>query len=104
MTIPPIAPAEGQTRILLVDDDRDDYLLTRDYLKEIPGFRFHLDWVADYENARAAIANTSCIVFNSRGVPVDDNDLSTAADAIYVTDGTAVYVATVAATVLELDE
>ena len=50
------------------------------------------------DNANAAIANTSCIVFNSRGVPITDAGLSTAADAVYVSDGTAVYGVTVSAT------
>jgi prepilin-type N-terminal cleavage/methylation domain-containing protein len=45
------------------------------------------------------IANTACVIFNSRGVPID----STAAgnpivDALYLTDGTAVYGVTVSAT------
>jgi prepilin-type N-terminal cleavage/methylation domain-containing protein len=49
----------------------------------------------------SAIANTACIVFNSRGVPIDTAGVAgtpTAADALYVTDGTAVYAVTVAAT------
>jgi prepilin-type N-terminal cleavage/methylation domain-containing protein len=51
------------------------------------------------DNLGADIANTSCVIFNSRGVPID----STAAgnpvvDAVYVTDGTAVYGITVSAT------
>lgn len=49
-------------------------------------------------DAGAVIANTACIMFNSRGVPVDDSFAPTAVDAIYVTDGTAVYGVTVAAT------
>src|SRR5579872_5180086 len=44
------------------------------------------------------IANTACVIFNSRGVPVDTNNAPTANDALYVTDGTAVYAVTVAAT------
>jgi Tfp pilus assembly protein FimT len=44
------------------------------------------------------IAGTACIIFNSRGVPVDFNGSPTALDAVYVTDGTAVYVVTVSAT------
>lgn len=55
MTIPPPTAADRPIRILLVDDDRDDYLLTRDYLRDIPGFRFELEWVAEYEPALAAI-------------------------------------------------
>jgi Tfp pilus assembly protein PilE len=50
------------------------------------------------DNAGAAIANTACVVFNSRGIPIDDAGLPTGLDAIYITDGTAVYAVTVAAT------
>jgi prepilin-type N-terminal cleavage/methylation domain-containing protein len=45
-----------------------------------------------------AVANTACIIFNSRGIPVDTTGSPTGLDAIYVTDGTAVYGITVAAT------
>jgi prepilin-type N-terminal cleavage/methylation domain-containing protein len=48
--------------------------------------------------AGAAIANTACILFNSRGIPVDTNGAPTAVYAIYVTDGTAVFGTTVSAT------
>jgi hypothetical protein len=48
--------------------------------------------------AGVAIANTACVVFNSRGIPIDTVLSPTAADALYVTDGTAVYGVTVAAT------
>lgn len=36
-------------RILLVDDDEDDYVLTRDLFGEIEGVRYKLDWVSTYE-------------------------------------------------------
>jgi prepilin-type N-terminal cleavage/methylation domain-containing protein len=44
------------------------------------------------------IANTACMIFNSRGLPVDSTGSPFGDDAIYVTDGTAVYGVTVAAT------
>jgi Tfp pilus assembly protein PilE len=44
------------------------------------------------------IANTACIIFNSRGVPIDSTSAPTPLDALYVTDGTAVFGVTVAAT------
>jgi Tfp pilus assembly protein FimT len=50
------------------------------------------------DNAGAAIASTACIVFNSRGIPVDNAGLPTGLGALYITDGTAVYGITVAAT------
>jgi prepilin-type N-terminal cleavage/methylation domain-containing protein len=45
-----------------------------------------------------AIANTACIIFNSRGLPVDATGSPFGNDAIYITDSSAVYVVTVAAT------
>jgi Tfp pilus assembly protein FimT len=43
------------------------------------------------DNAGAVITGTSCIVFNSRGLPIDSTQTPTAVDAFYVTDGTTVY-------------
>src|SRR5437588_375040 len=36
-------------RVLLVEDDEDDYILTRDLLSELKGQRFVLDWVKTFE-------------------------------------------------------
>jgi hypothetical protein len=41
--------------------------------------------------AGATIAGTACIVFNSRGVPVDATNAPTAMDAYYLGDGSVVY-------------
>jgi Tfp pilus assembly protein FimT len=49
-------------------------------------------------NAGAAIGNTACVVFNSRGIPVDNADAPTGLNGLYVTDGTAVYAVTISAT------
>jgi signal transduction histidine kinase len=38
-------------RVLLVDDDEEDFVLTRHYLREIPGRGYHLEWVNDYDKA-----------------------------------------------------
>ena len=38
-------------RILLVDDDQDDFLLTSDYLNEIPHQQFAIEWASSYEAA-----------------------------------------------------
>ena len=45
--------------------------------------------------AGATMAGTACIVFNSRGVPVDATNAPTAGDAYYVADGSVVYGVTV---------
>jgi len=36
-------------KILLVDDDEDDFFITRDLLDEIEGTRFDLEWVSTFE-------------------------------------------------------
>ncbi len=38
-------------RILLVEDDEDDYLITRDLLSEIEGNTYDVEWVSSYEAA-----------------------------------------------------
>jgi signal transduction histidine kinase/DNA-binding response OmpR family regulator len=48
--------SETPVRVLLVEDDEDDYVLTRDLLREVDSRGFILDWVADYGAARAAIS------------------------------------------------
>jgi prepilin-type N-terminal cleavage/methylation domain-containing protein len=57
------------------------------------------------DNALAPIGNTACIVFNSRGIPIDDTPppapgrgSPTTADALYITDGNLVVGVTVTAT------
>jgi prepilin-type N-terminal cleavage/methylation domain-containing protein len=50
------------------------------------------------DSAGTAIANTSCVIFNSRGIPVDAAGNPFPTNALYLTDGTAVYGVTVAAT------
>ncbi len=42
-------------RILVVEDDEDDYVLIRDLLSETGESRFHLDWEANYDAALKAI-------------------------------------------------
>ena len=42
-------------RALLVDDDEDDYVMTRDLLAELGRGAFQLDWVSSYEEASAAV-------------------------------------------------
>jgi hypothetical protein len=48
-------------------------------------------------NTTGDVSNTACIVFSSRGIPVNETGVPIAADAIYINDGTAVQGVTVAA-------
>jgi prepilin-type N-terminal cleavage/methylation domain-containing protein len=50
------------------------------------------------DNTGADVANTACVIFNSRGVPIDSSGASTPTHAVYLTDGASVYGVTVAAT------
>jgi len=43
-------------RVLLVDDDEDDFILTRNLLSEVEGRRYRLDWVGSFEAGARAVA------------------------------------------------
>ncbi|MGP0074472.1 MAG: ATP-binding protein [Bryobacteraceae bacterium] len=48
-------PETRALRVLIADDDEDDYVLTRDLLLRIGRPRFQLDWTPTYEGALEAI-------------------------------------------------
>ena len=43
-------------RILLVDDDEDDFIITRDIIDDIPGRNYRLDWTSSFTEALQLIA------------------------------------------------
>ncbi len=43
-------------KVLLVDDDEDDYLITRDIMSQIRDRRHHLDWVNNYSEGLNAVS------------------------------------------------
>lgn len=45
----------GRSRILIVDDDEDDYILTRGVLDEVYGEQVEVSWIASCEPARVAL-------------------------------------------------
>ncbi|MBV9123382.1 MAG: response regulator [Planctomycetes bacterium] len=58
------ADMESQpVRVLLVEDDEDDYFLTRDLLSEIQGQPFRLEWVKDYVTALEAMGRNGHEVY-----------------------------------------
>jgi diguanylate cyclase (GGDEF)-like protein/PAS domain S-box-containing protein len=42
---------DSTIRVLLIDDDEDDYILTKAYFSEINSEEYQLDWVADFDVA-----------------------------------------------------
>jgi len=50
-------------RVFMVDDDEDDYVLTRDLLAEAGGARFELDWVATYQAGLEAMGRVEHDVY-----------------------------------------
>jgi len=50
-------------KVLLVDDDEDDYVMTRELLSEVGTGAFQLDWVFEYEEAIEAIERREHAVY-----------------------------------------
>jgi len=46
---------QTRTRVLLVDDDEDDFVITRDLIFQIGAHRYQLEWVNNYDAALAAL-------------------------------------------------
>lgn len=47
----------------MIEDDEDDVVLTREYLSEIPNFKFELDWEVDPEKAKSKIVSDTYHIF-----------------------------------------
>jgi PAS domain S-box-containing protein len=48
-----------QVRILIVDDDQDDFILTSEYIQHIPGVNYKIDWCPKYKDALAFMSMRS---------------------------------------------
>ena len=44
-------------KVLLIDDDEDEYVLTSQYLSDIPHRKFELTWCCNYETGIQALEN-----------------------------------------------
>ena len=44
-------------KILIVDDDEDDFIITGDYIKHIPNTRYRIEWCPRYKDALAHMIN-----------------------------------------------
>jgi signal transduction histidine kinase len=49
--------AQSKTRVLLIDDDKEDYEIIRDLFNDIPGSNFTLDWEPGFEAAKEQVKN-----------------------------------------------
>ena len=47
----------SSARILIIDDDEDDFFITREYINSIADRKFHIDWQYRYSDAIAHIKN-----------------------------------------------
>ena len=50
-------PNQNKIKIAIIEDDEDDFLIIKDYISEIEGKSFAVDWFQDYNNAIEAIKN-----------------------------------------------
>jgi len=57
------ASKSGPVRVLLIDDDPEDHLITKSLIEDLPGRPFTLDWVDDYDRGLAAITSGSHDVY-----------------------------------------
>lgn len=57
--VPPWPQQAETIRVLLIDDDEDEFALLRSALRDIKGTTFHVDWVPSYGEGLAAIQDAA---------------------------------------------
>jgi len=57
------SPSTEPIRIVIVDDDKDDFDLTSEYIHEIPNGNFKIDWCPTYNQALESILNSSYDIY-----------------------------------------
>ncbi|MCG8534142.1 MAG: response regulator [Pseudomonadales bacterium] len=71
-------------KLLLVEDDEDDYVITRDLIEDISAGRYQLDWARDLESARKLLSRNEhdlCLMDYMLG-PIDGVSLLKEAQTI----------------------
>ncbi|AMV40871.1 hybrid sensor histidine kinase/response regulator [Planctomyces sp. SH-PL62] len=58
-----VGMSEKPIRLMLIDDDEEDYLLTRDLLEGIADIEIELDWLADADRAVDVICDGGCDLY-----------------------------------------
>ena len=56
-------PSHLPTRVLIVEDDEDDYLIIEACIKDIPEKKFLIDWCYNYEDALKRIADSGYDIY-----------------------------------------
>lgn len=56
---------QGETTVLMIDDNEDDFVMTSESMSDAAGTRFHFDWAATFEDGLNELASNShdvCLV------------------------------------------
>jgi PAS domain S-box-containing protein len=56
-------PNQNKYKIAVIEDDEDDYLIIKDYINDIEGKSFVIEWFQDYNAAIEAIKNKECHLY-----------------------------------------
>lgn len=54
---------QNKIKVLIIDDDEDDYFIITDYLKEIDGTKFIIDWCNNYQSAVEEFKNNGYDIY-----------------------------------------
>ena len=74
-------PSE-EIRILLVDDDEDEYIIMRDLIRDMSSWRFNIDWASDYKTAVSLMCSNQYDLYLVDYLLGIENGLLLANDAI----------------------
>src|ERR1043165_6647501 len=47
----------GRSNILIIDDDEDDFIITSEYIRGIPGDTYKIHWCSSYNSAIQSLIN-----------------------------------------------
>ena len=56
-------PVNDTIKVLIVDDDEDDYYIIHEYIKRIPGSKFVVDWCPVYKDAVAVLSKCAYHIY-----------------------------------------
>ena len=55
--------AHADASILIVDDDEDDFIITSEYIRSIPGNKFKIEWCKNYNDGIKRLVSRSCDLY-----------------------------------------